>query len=448
YENIVITPEVKVEITNMIAATHAQIDRQKVHYQQLNPAGKDRVGRLFSHLLRLDELMRKLRTRLETRARVAREPNEAVLSILVELVKSIATTLKLKKPDAVTASDVDERLVARGLYELLWNHRQTAIYTRDEDVRRITSAAFKLMVSGTVAEEATALTQKALKLGNLVVLKYNSEHEEYARFFESQTQGDIRAYIFSNFLSERAKVKLITQVRSSMKRLGQLLDEQDEAGSQGAAPVVATDAPAELQEALSLIHDRMIWYQEVARAVGVTDVPEEIRVTEALLRLSQGLGQEELARSVERALEGLHRRRIVQHVRDLEAREEALREELTDLTANDRYRHEVVAAERLGAVGGEIASTAREKHFFARALGTGDFHLTQEHFRRAEALLERLLANGYDVREKEQLVPAADLADLTGRSYAALLRLASEERLTTDGGAIRLDLSTLVRHFL
>ncbi|MHC4393048.1 MAG: hypothetical protein ACYS22_17280, partial [Planctomycetota bacterium] len=113
YENIVITPEVKVEITNMIAATHAQIDRQKVHYQQLNPAGKDRVGRLFSHLLRLDELMRKLRTRLETRARVAREPNEAVLSILVELVKSIATTLKLKKPDAVTASDVDERLVAR-----------------------------------------------------------------------------------------------------------------------------------------------------------------------------------------------------------------------------------------------------------------------------------------------------------------------------------------------
>ncbi|MFC1706651.1 hypothetical protein ACFL59_07500 [Planctomycetota bacterium] len=446
YDNIVVVPEIKIELANLIAASNAQIDRQKLQYQQLSPAKKDRVSRVFSTLLRLEETLRKLRTRLEDRVRAGPRVEATVLGLLTETIVAIAETLRLKKPDTVTSSDVDERLVAHAFYDLLWNHRLVAVYTRDEDVRRVVSAAYKLMVSQTIRDDSVNLVVKALKLGNLVVLKYNAEREQYSRFFESQTQKEIGEYIFSKFLSERAKVKLVTLVRGNMARLGKMLLERGDDPGEVERP--ALEAPERLLEALGMIHDRMVWYQEVARAVGVTDVHEDIRITGALKEIAEGLRHSDLARSVARTLEGLMRKRITLYLRDLEAKDEALRCELAEVTEGSRYQRDLRSAERLGEIAHEIASNAREKHFFARALGMGDFYLTQEHFRRTEDILERLSANGYDVREKECLVPVSDLADLTGRDYQSLLRLASEHRLGTDGGLVRIDLSTVIRHLI
>lgn len=445
YPNIIVIPEVKVELANLIAASRAQIDRQKLQYQGLSPTQKDRASKVLSSLLRLDELMRKLRTRLEERARAQPETDEVALKLLTETVVAIAETLHLKKPDA-TSSDVDERLIARAFHEVLCNHRRSAIFTRDEDVRRVTSSVYKLMVSQTVREEEIALVVKALKLGNLVVLKYNAEREEYCRFFESQTQTEIGEYIFSKFLSERAKVKLLNLVRTNMKQLARMLRDHEEAPA--AYPQARVEAPPKLLGSLGLIYERMVWYQEVARAVGVADVHEEIRVTQALLEVARGLGHAELGDSVERALSRLMRQRVSTYLRELEAKEDALRRELDELASDARYQRDVRSAERLGAIGSEIADTAREKHFFARALGTGDFHLTHDDFRRTEEVVERLLANGYDVREQRCLIPAADLADLTGRDYRSILRLASEQELVEDGGLVAVDLATVISHLI
>ena len=89
-------------------------------------------------------------------------------------------------------------------WKLLWNHRHVAIYTRDEDVRRVTSSVYKLIVSQTLRDENTQLVVKALKLRNLVVLKYNAEREEYARFFESQTHAEIGEF---KHIAEQAGVE-------------------------------------------------------------------------------------------------------------------------------------------------------------------------------------------------------------------------------------------------
>lgn len=447
YENVLITPEVRGELANLIAATLAQLDRQKLQYERMAPAARDRVGRTFHLLLRIEELMRKLRTRIEDRAKAAYVERRPELQLLQEMVAAITDTLSLKKPGQGGESRADEHLAARALFEVIVHHRHVAVCTRDEDVRRIISATYKLLISDTLREEEAKLVRRALQLGNLVVLKYNPERQAYTRFFESQTQQAIGEFIFSKFLPERSKVRLISEVRSQLVKLSRELDRATEAASAETAPAVPRASP-ELETALGVLFDRIVWYQEIARAVGLSDVHEEIRVLEAMRTAARTLGPAPLAEAVERALAALHRRRLHQVLRELGEKDAALKQELDALTADASYQQNVPAAERLREVAAEIASNARARHFFTRALGSGEYHLDFDHFRRTEELLDRFSANGFDLREGERLVPAEEVAHLSGLDYERVLRLASEHDLVAEGGLIRLDYATLIRHLL
>lgn len=445
YQNIVIVPEVKGELANLIASTLAQIDRQRLQYERMSPSGKDRVVRKFNLLLQIEELMRKLRARLEERSKASRPNGVELLENLQDTIGLISKTLSLKKPGEDSRTGTDEHLVARAFYEVLVHHRRVAVYTRDEDVRRIASTAYKLLVSKTLRNERVEVVRKALQLGNLVVLKYNHQRQVYTRFFESQTQQEIGDFIFSKFLAERAKVKLINTVRNALASIGEQLDlvQQPKAEAAGAAA-----AEPLLRLALEVLHDRMTWYQEVARAVGLSDVHEAIRVHQALHQVAVGIAHDPMAAAVEQTLTGLHKRRLHLFLAEINDKEKLLHTELKQLTEASTFQRDVSAAERLQEVAADIARNARARAFFTRALGTGDYYLDNDHFRKTEDLTERFRANGFDVRDGACLVPAADVAHLTGLTYDDVLRLASQHRIADESGLLRIDMATLIGHFI
>jgi acetolactate synthase small subunit len=184
------------------------------------------------------------------------------------------------------------------------------------------------------------------------------------------------------------------------------------------------------------------------RVVGVADVHEEIRVQRAMKEVAVGLRHLGLAEAIDRNLQLLARKRLTAYLRELDEKNETLNRELAELTQHQRFRSDIASAERLRTIATEMAEIAREKHFFDRALALGEVHLTHEHFRRAEELIERFAANGFDIREGECLIPLTEIADLTGRSYDAVLRIVTERDLSHEAGLVKVDLAALVRYLI
>jgi predicted RNA binding protein with dsRBD fold (UPF0201 family) len=448
YPNVLVLPEVKAELANLIAAALAQVDRKKLQYNALSPVKKDQVVDAFNALLRIEELLRKIRMKIEERSKALPPLHERIFAALLEIVSSTAEVLSLKKPAQGAPSDTDERIVARALHEVIVHGKRVCIATRDEDVRRVTSAVYKLLVSTTVRDEGARIVTRALQLGNIVVLKYNAERDEFGRFFESQTQQEIGEFIFAKLLPDKARTRLVAGVRAKLLEIAR----HKEAATAGADPAPAGTLSAEtrtsLLDALATVSDRMLWYQEVARAVGVADIHEEIRIQRALQDVAAGIGHRELAASIGKNLELLARRRVSGYLRELAEKHDALQKELAELTQGNRYQRDLAGAERLRTIALEIAETAREKHFFDRALELGLVHLTHEHFRRAEELIERFAANGFDLRSGQCLIPASEIADLTGRDYQTVLRIVADNDLGQESGLVRVDLAALVRYLL
>lgn len=447
YPNVIVLPEVKAEFANLIAAGLAQIDRKKIQYNALSPARKDQVADVFNSLLRMEELLRKIRIKIEERSKGLPRTHEPIFAALLEIVTAASDTLALKKPDAATRNDTDERIAARALHEVIVHHKRVAISTRDEDVRRIVSTVYKLLVSTTAREEGARIVVRALQLSNIVVLKYNADRDEFNRFFESQTQQEIGEFIFSKLLPDKARTRLVQLVRQKIVEIARHMEVAAAAEEPGAGSV-ARELPTAVLDALATVWDRMHWYQEVARAVGLADIHEEIRVQRAIRDVARALNHHELAEAIEKNLQLLARKRLTAYLRELGEKNEALQRELADLAAGSKASKDLTSAERLRTVASEIAEIAREKHFFERALDMGEVHLTHEHFRRAEELLERFAANGFDLRVGECLIPATEIADLTGRDYNAVLRIVAENNLGQEGGLVKVDLAALVKHLL
>jgi hypothetical protein len=447
YDNVLVLPEVKAEMANLIAAGLAQIDRKKLQYNALSPAKKDQVVEGFNALLRIEELLRKIRSKIEERAKALPRTNEAIFGAILEMITTVADVLQLKKIDQTTRSDTDERIAARAFHEVIVHHKRIAVVTRDEDVRRIISSVYKLIVSGSVREESARIVTRALQLSNIVVLKWNHERDEYGRFFESSTQQEIGEFIFAKHVTDKARVKLIGLVRQKLVEVARRMESEGQAEPAN-RPGGALETPPAVLDAAAIVWDRMLWYQEVARAVGVADVHEEIRVQKAIKEVARALRHDALADAVEKNLQMLARKRLTAYLRELDERSEALNRELTELTQQQRVKKDIASADRLQEAATEVARIAREKNFFERALATGQVHLTHEQFRRTEELCERFAANGFDLREGERLVPANEIADLCGRDYPSVLRTVAEQNLGHESGLVRLGFDSLVRYFI
>ncbi len=455
YDNVIVIPEVKGELANLIAAALGQIDRKKAQYNALTPARKDQVVDTWNQLLRIEELLRKLRVKIEERVLALPRTNAKIFAALEEAVVLAAETLGLKKSDVAGRSSTDERIAARAFHEVLVNHKKVAVCTRDEDVRRLVSTVYKLFVSSTVREEATRLVVRALHFQNIVVLKYNGERDVFSRFFESSTQPDIGEFIFSRWVPDRARTKLTAGVRSALAAMGKELEVEAAAldagagghaasaiGRGGASAGAASEA---VIAALAAVHERMLWYQEVARSVGVGDIHDEIRVLRSMFRVAEVVGHPPLLEAVQRDLQQLMKKRIHIRLRELDDKNERLNRDLHETTQSQRYRKDVAAAERLRELANEIADVAREKHFFEWALATERYALTQDDFRKSQELLDRFAANGYDMRDGECLVPPNEIADITGLDYHTVLKVLTELDVPHEAGCPKLTPAILLK---
>ncbi len=447
YDSFAVLPEVKAELANLIAASTAQIDRKKLQYQQLTPFKKDQVVETFNHLLRIEELLRKILRKLEERALHGLRTNEKISSLLLELIAYLSTALELKKPDG-PRSDTDERIAARAFHDVLVHHQKVAVCTRDEDVRRIISTVYKLFVSATVRDEASKLLVRALRFGNIVVLKYNADREVFQSFFESSTQQEIGEFIFSKWAPEKTRKQVVQTTRQALGAVWREIEAQAAASPLDGTGRLVAPPQKDVLDSLAALFERVLWYQEVARTVGVGDIHEEIRVHDYLRTIATAVRHDSLLATIETSLQGLMKKRLQATLREVQEKSETLAKEFEELAQHQRFRRDIASAERVRAVSADLVDVTRERQFLERAFTAENYCVSREDFRRVEELLDRFAANGFNLREGACLVPPNEIADLTGLEYNAVLKVLSQRNLVQNGGGHALLDDASLLHFL
>ncbi len=443
HDSFGVLPEVKAEFANLIAASTAQIDRKKLQYQQLTPFKKDQVVETFNHLLKIEELLRKILRKLEERALSGPRTNEKIASLLLDLITYLATALELKKPDGAR-SDTDERIAARAFHDVLVHHQKVAVCTRDEDVRRVISAVYKLFVSTTVRDEASKQLVRALRYGNIVVLKYNPDREVYQGFFESSTQQEIGEFIFSKWAPEKTRKQVVQATRQALAAVWREIEAQAAAAPLDGTGRLVALPQKDVLDSLAALLERVLWYQEIARTVGVGDIHEEIRVHDHLRTLAAAIRHDTLLAAIDSSLQGLMKKRLQSTLREVQEKSETLAKEFEELAQQQRFRRDIASAERVRAVSADLVAVTRERQFLERALAAESYSVSREDFRRVEELLDRFAANGFNLREGPCLVPPNEIADLTGLDYNSVLRVLSQKNLAQNGGHALLDDAALL----
>lgn len=193
FENLIIINEVVEEMQNLIAGTLSAIDKRKGQFKSFSAQQKNCFQNIYEQLLRNEEALHRIQEQLQ---KYRSKPGLSLPNIFVrflDFIKILDGSLELKKPSS--RNDTDERICARAFYELAVNSFNVAVYTRDDDIRKLISATYKFLTSKLVSEEFNLAFLKKFSHLNIVVLKYNYEKHVFSRFFESSTEywaGDFR----------------------------------------------------------------------------------------------------------------------------------------------------------------------------------------------------------------------------------------------------------------
>ncbi len=203
--NLVITPEVGEEMQNLIAGTLSAIDKRKIQFKTYSSQQKETFQRLFEHLHKNEEILIRIQDQLSKYRIKTTLTMPTVFNYFLEFIKMLDSLLDLKKPSSRKSNDTDERICARAFYEMAVNGYNIAVYTRDEDIRKLISATYKFLTSKQIKEESSFSFLQNFSHLNIVVLKYHYEKRVFSRFFESSTDawgGDFR---FSPKLATKSK---------------------------------------------------------------------------------------------------------------------------------------------------------------------------------------------------------------------------------------------------
>jgi hypothetical protein len=443
YPNLIILPPVAEEIDHLTSADLSQIRRKREFYDRLPTGGKNEALDAHNRLSELAGLITGLRQAVKDKAHAAPEMKDEIYRPILSLVKFLDENLGTKKPESREFNDTDERLVASAFYQMLYENRNAAVYTRDEDVKRLVSTTFRFLMF--LATKGRTTLARKLEFTNIIVFKYNYEKGVFQRYFESHTTPHPEDFIFPSRLRDQEKSaiqggaqELTVEIERAIgSTSGAVVEPQREKPSTGGG-----------EKALRHIAALILDDGRFAPADSEAEVSAREHDLEQLQVLGQFFGAKEVTVQVEAALEELRHSRIEGQIRKLEGRGHELEAELARFTVPSGAGLDFDFSRRLSKVAGEVNDNLLERLFLSMAIEEKRLNVSAADLGRIRAMLQKLEKSGYDLHREEVCLPLEEIEALMGIPADRIVQVVQTRKIRHEGRRVFLDLKGLTRLFI
>ncbi len=443
YPNLVILPAVAEEISHMAGADLAQIRKKRELYERLPTGGKNEFLDVHNRLSELSRLISGLHQIVKEKSQAAPEHKVEVYDPILRLVKFLDESLGSKKPQSREFNDTDERLVAAAFYQMLYENRNVAVYTRDEDVKRLVSTTFRFIMY--TANKGRNQLGSKFEFTNIIVFKHNYEKGVFSRFFESQTIPHPEDFIFPSRLREQEKAAILNgtqELTAEIERgIGAGADTKLQSPKERPSPGGGEKAFRHLA-ALILDEGRFGPSGEEPEAL------ERENDLEQLLVLAQFFRVKEVTTQVEAALEALRQVRIEAQIRKLEGRSGELEEELGKLVTPSQKGIDFNLSSRLSRLAGEIEENLLERLFLSTCLEERRLIPEGSLLERLRNAVRQLDQNGDDLQREKVCLPLEEIEELSGIPSERIVQVVQSRKIPHEGRRVFLDLQNLIRLFV
>ena len=418
HPELIIIPEVAQEMNNLLNATISAIEKRKNQYKACSPQHKNIFQNVFEQLLKNQDILGQIQQKLQEYQQYPLPIVEPIFHALLELVKLMDSTLELKKLSSRESNDTDERLAARCFYEVAVNSSNVAIYTRDDDVRKLISATFKFLISGHITEHENLSFVKNFSHLNMVVLKYNYEKKVFSRFFESSTLPNIGEFRFPRKLSKNRINQLIAAARELLHSIQPIIEETKSSQKE----VVPAPAQQEKEENIPEILDNLFTNICALKIrEDIANVRLKIKLLADINVLAQSFSCNGLYEKINQAKEQMQRACITDIVQQLQDEHHSLQQNFDQLSANQP--HSLEYWQQIQNAAESMQENMRKLRFFENALKTERYDIGFDDYCHFRDTLRRFKNEGFTIDEKETPVPLEKISEIGKLPTAETIRI-------------------------
>lgn len=428
YPNLMLIEPVIGELLSMMDGDAAEFRRKREEFDRRAPADKDRSLEIHNRLCSLADLVSEFRKVVEARRQNATAGNAEALENILRLVRFVDEKLGVKRFDVRTAGDAGDQIAGLALYHFLIEGRNVAVYTRDEDVKKLVSTTYRMIRS--MGRDVPASILRRIEANNLVVLKYNYDKGVYSRYFESLTIRRPDEFIFPSKIREREIPEILAGCRARVRRLAEFLP---------GTPEEKAGDDSSLRGALEHLVARFREDPGGDRPAG-----DRIKDGECLQAVAEGLGYKGIRESLGETLRELRRRRIEERVETLEQVGRELEAEVSRLFSGPGRPVGVQLSQELGDFSARISTNVLERLYYSTALERGRFDAGPADFERVRAAIGELRHRGHLLGDEEAELTVDEVGEVCRIPPEKVLRLASSGGLKCEGRRVFLNLKGIV----
>lgn len=424
FDNLIITNEVVEEMQNLIAGTLSAIDKRKSQFKSFSAQQKNFFQNIYEQLLKNEEVLRRIQEQLQKYRNKPSLTLSNVFDKFLDFIKVLDSSLELKKPSS--RNDTDERICARAFYELAVNSFNVAIYTRDDDIRKLVSATYKFLTSKLVGEEFSLTFLKKFAHLNIVVLKYNYEKHVFSRFFESSTEywaGDFR---FPPKLSKNKVSQICEEIKTILQDIENEL--QTIAEPQPVLPKIPVPTPSDISD--TILKGVSNIFKSVCKMQVLTTIPNfrlKIELLKNLEMLATTLQDADLQTKIFEIRQTEEQNCIQNMVLQLREEQVELQKKFEQISKQQIQGIEYWKS--IQDTAEEMQENLRKLYFFENALKLNLYNLSEPDYQRFKELLARFKQQGFLIEQNETPVPQDKISEIAQLSITETIRIIEQYKI-------------------
>ncbi|WP_372364689.1 hypothetical protein [Candidatus Uabimicrobium sp. HlEnr_7] len=423
FENLILLPEVVEEISNILQAAISTIEKKKAQYRDLSSQQREELGATYQQLAKNEEILKKILQII----RPYEKPHLSIFNAILNMVKFLDSHLELKKIDSRVSNDTDERIVARVFYEALVNGRNTCVYTRDDDIRKLISVTFRLLVSKFAHKDAFKNILCNLVHRNILVLKYNYEKKVFSRFFESSTIENIDDFKFSRKVLQETDVRtILSGLEKHVNELATVFENYAEEN----APQEDDFLDEDIIYSLKTMYEHL---NELEVKEDIKNNSKKISIYQQFSYLLEKLGDEAFAKKIIETTRQQQKNWIENQLRILHENKVILEADFTKVinTQNGDIKYKVIKEIKRSVE--KLEENALKIYFFESALEQSFFQLNESSYNSFTDLLFKFNEHGFEVESKEAPVPIEKISQITKFSISEVIKVIEKYSISHKG---------------
>ena len=437
FSNLILIPEVAEEICNLINGILSAIEKRKAQFKALSPHEKEDLQDIFEQLLKNEDILQNLLNTTEELRGCSCDNKQVIFQNLLDLVKFLNDHLELKKPSSRKVNDTDERIAAQTLYEVLVNNFNVAVYTRDDDIRKLISTTFRLLVSNQISEDPNLIFLRNLSHLNILVLKYNYEKKSFSRFFESSTLPHTGEFRFPRKINQNKISQIIPEVRKFLQNIQDALSKEEENLNELTNKFAFQDNSIKevLEKSFQLICTLKI-YEDTE------NVHTKIQILENFHHLAELLQCDNIAEEIGHKTKRLQKNCIQGILEELTTEKIRLEKVFEEISSQDKTNIEYW--QKIQSSAQEMQENLLRIRFFESALAEGFYQVDYVDYDKFKNLLDKFKQVNVNIDTKGTPVSTEKISQVTGQPIQQIIEIIESKNIHYESNNVHLTQDNIV----